>query len=380
MDRLSCLKVLHIVRSQTVGGSTLSALRQAEAEYSLGRQVQFWGWLHQQKSDFDRLAGNYNFPVKRVSGSQLGWGLLRTYFNANICHLVHFHTGLARISPRLQALRPAIAPQIPVVLSLRGPSAFEPHTTSQWRQKQLANSEFVDAVIVLSELERQVQLEAGIPEEKVFVVPNIMEPPPSVTMSQTPWRDRLHISPDTPMILFCARLTPRKNPLATIAAFRQILPRYPHAVLVVAGTGELLASCQEKAQDLHNSVRFLGYVEDVAGLYAEADVFVAASAAESFGRTAMEAALAKTPMVLGKIRPWMDYFTHGCHCEFADPQDPTDLATTTLRILDNREYGSQLAENAHQVVLSRFGEPAALTALSQAYKYALFPTKNRGKK
>jgi glycosyltransferase involved in cell wall biosynthesis len=264
------------------------------------------------------------------------------------------------------------------VLSLRGPSAFELHTTSQWRKKQLANSEFVDAVIVLSELERQVQLEAGIPESKVFVVPNIMELPPALATPQTPWRDRLHVSPDTPIILFCARLTPRKNPLATIAAFRQILPRYPHAVLVMAGTGELLASCQDKAKDLGDSVRFLGYVSDVAALYSEADVFVAASTAESFGRTAMEAALAKTPMVLGKIRPWTDDFTHGCHCEFADPQDPASLVAAMLRILENREYAAQLAENARQVVWSRFGEQAALTALSQVYEYALFPPKNIG--
>ncbi|NJK28306.1 MAG: glycosyltransferase family 4 protein [Coleofasciculaceae cyanobacterium SM2_3_26] len=139
--------------------------------------------------------------------------------------------------------------------------------------------------------------------------------------------------------------------------------------MLVAGGGDLMDKCHEEARDLGNAVRFLGYVDDVDSLFADADVFVCPSTAESFGRTATEAALAKTPMVLGRIRPWTDDFVEGYDCEFVDPQDPKDIARGILKLLADPLKAQQQAESACQVALSRFGREAALAALTKAYKY-----------
>jgi glycosyltransferase involved in cell wall biosynthesis len=361
-------RVLHIIRSQSLGGSILSSLRQAQAEKSLGRQVEVWVWLQKQKQKFDELTTKYDFPIKRVTAFELGLGLLGSHFDRPPTEIVHLQSGIARVSPNLGLLRRLIPARTSLVVTLRGPSQFEPHTEPTWRERQLSCSRFVSAIIVPSEMERQVQIDAGIPAEKVFAVPNIMEPKPIQSGSL---RRRLSLPPDVPVILFCGRMTVRKSPLQTIEAFRYVVAQYPNAVLVMAGEGDLLVKCQEKAKDLGNSVHFLGHVNDVDSLYVDADIFVGPSTAESFGRTAMEAALTKTPMVLGCIRPWTDYFVPSHDCEFVDPQNPQSIAQGILRLLDDKLRANQFSENAFQVVTARFSQSAALEALSKAYEYAL---------
>jgi glycosyltransferase involved in cell wall biosynthesis len=249
---------------------------------------------------------------------------------------------------------------------LNGPGAFEPHTDPAWRERQLAGSRFVSAIIVPSETERQVQIEAGIPSEKVFVVPCIMEPK---TVQPGSLRSHLSLQSDTPVVLFCGRMTSQKSPLQTIEAFRYVVAQHPTAVLVMAGEGVLLDKCREAASGLGDAVRFLGHVNDVDNLFADADVFVAPSTAESFGRTAMEAALVNTPMALGRIRPWTDYFLADRDCEFIEPHNPQSIAEGIVRLLSDRPRARQLAENAFRVVTAKFSEATALEALSKAYDY-----------
>lgn len=329
--------------------------------------MRVWVSLQNQRQEFDVLATRYDLPIKHVTGVELIIRLLSTHFERTPNTLVHIQSGLAKISRNVRAIRKLIPSQTPLVLSLHGPSAFEPNTSSTWRERQLADSCFVSAIIVPSEMERQVQIEAGIPPEKVFVVPCIIE---RKVVQSGSLRSRLSLQPDTLVILFCGRLDSQKNPLQTIDAFRYVVAQHSSAVLVMAGEGILLDECKEAVRELGNAVHFLGHVNDVDSLYADADVFVAPSTAESFGRTAMEAALAKIPMVLGRIRPWSDYFVQGKDCEFVDPQNPQSIAEGILRLLDDKPRACLLGENAYQVVTARFSQSTALDALSKAYEYA----------
>jgi glycosyltransferase involved in cell wall biosynthesis len=361
-------RILHIIRSQSLGGSTLSPLRQAEAEWSANYDVRVWGWIQQQKEQFKELSDNYDFSIQSMTGVGLSLRLLSLNFPWNWVDVVNLQSGLARLSPNLASLRRFIPGSTAFIVTLRGPSQYEPHTEVSWRAKQMEYSQFVSAIIVPSEMERQIQIEAGIDPAKIFAVPNIMDAKPG---KPGILRDRLGLGPTVPLVLFCGRISPRKSPLQTIDAFRSVLKRYPQAVLVMAGEGELLETCKEKAQDLGNSVVFLGHVQNVQNLYADANLFVGPSLAESFGRTAMEAGLARTPMVLGRIKPWTGYFSEGFSCEFADPYAPKDIAEKIIALLADQAYAQKLGQNAYEIVMKQFSKEAALSALEQAYQFAL---------
>jgi hypothetical protein len=45
MNYFPCCRVIHIVKSQTIGGSIISSLRLAQAEQSIGQKPEVWIWL-----------------------------------------------------------------------------------------------------------------------------------------------------------------------------------------------------------------------------------------------------------------------------------------------------------------------------------------------
>ena len=361
-------QVVYIVKSQTIGGSMLSSLRLAQAEQSMERKTEVWVWLNKQHHEMDELAQQYKIPIQKITPIMLGAKVISTYFTCSAPEIINLQSGLGRLSPNLALMRKLISPSTAFVVTLRGPSYYEPYKDPKWQQEQLAYSHFVSAIIVPSEMERQVRIQAGIPEEKVFAVPNIMD---SQSFHSGWLRNHLSLNSDQPIILFCGRLAPRKSPIETIEAFKSVIAKYPKAVLVMAGDGELMPKCQEIARNLGHAIHFLGHVSNVSNLYADADVFVGPSTAESFGRIAMEAALSKTPMVLGQIRPWTDYFQSGKDCQFVDPQDAQSIAQGIIQLLDYPQRSRQLAENAFTVVKANFGEDGVMKALSKAYQYAL---------
>lgn len=368
MNQSSLGRVVHIVRSQTLGGSMLSSLRLAEAEKSLDRQVEVWVWLQKQHQEFDNLVTKYNIPIQRITAVELGSKLLSSYITFPKLGIINLQSGLGRLSPNLSWMRRLISPRTALVVTLRGPSLYEPVNDPIWQQEQINYSRFVSAIIVPSEMERQIRLEAGISPSKVFAVPNIID-----TKSFQPgWlRSHLSLSSQQRIILFCGRITWRKSPVETILGFKSVINEHPDTVLVMAGDGELMPQCREAAASLGDKVHFLGHVNNVDDLYADADVFVGPSTAESFGRTAMEAALSQTPMVLGNIRPWTDYFTPGVDCEFVEPQNPDSIAKGIIKLLDFPDKSRQLAKNAQGIVIAKFSERGVLEALNKAYETAL---------
>jgi glycosyltransferase involved in cell wall biosynthesis len=100
-------------------------------------------------------------------------------------------------------------------------------------------------------------------------------------------------------LLFVGTLEPRKNVSLLLQAWNEVRDVLPDVWLVVVGAGgnvfrpaHLLPSIQQ--------VRFLGYVDDqtLAGLYAQATLFVLPSQEEGFGLPALEAMACGTPVVV----------------------------------------------------------------------------------
>jgi glycosyltransferase involved in cell wall biosynthesis len=100
-----------------------------------------------------------------------------------------------------------------------------------------------------------------------------------------------------PVVLFVGRLTSIKRPDRLIEATGLVLKRRPDVILAIAGEGDRLEETRVLAEPLGPSVRFLGWQQDIAALYAAADCMVLTSDNEGMPVTLIEAAMAGVPSV-----------------------------------------------------------------------------------
>ncbi len=100
-------------------------------------------------------------------------------------------------------------------------------------------------------------------------------------------------------VLFVGTLEPRKNLDLLLEAWKQVEGDFTQTWLIVVGTSGEVFRDIDYSRPI-GRVRFLGYVDDetLAGLYANATLFVLPSQEEGFGLPALEAMASGTPVVV----------------------------------------------------------------------------------
>ena len=185
----------------------------------------------------------------------------------------------------------------------RVPYVFEPLGMFQPRLRKVALKRLLDAtlyrgvargaakVVVASERERDDVVACGVPAEKVVVRGNGF-PSPETRPGTVPLQVRHDLGiPDTaPVILYVGRIAQGKGIEHLLAALREL----PEAHLVIAGPDDR----HGVAVDGERVHRVPPSDDPPLHLYPQADVFVLASAGESFGMVAAEAAAAGTPVIV----------------------------------------------------------------------------------
>jgi glycosyltransferase involved in cell wall biosynthesis len=185
----------------------------------------------------------------------------------------------------------------------RVPYVFEPLGMFEPRLRKVALKRLLDgtlyrgvargaaAVVVASERERDAVVACGVPPEKVHVRGNGF-PPPETGPGPGPGhvRHEFGIPDGSPVILYVGRIATGKGIDHLLAALHEL----PDAHLVIAGPDDRhgVSTEGERVHTLPVSE------EPPHELYPQADVFVLASAGESFGMVAAEAAAAGTPVIV----------------------------------------------------------------------------------
>ena len=156
--------------------------------------------------------------------------------------------------------------------------------------------------------------------------------------------------------------------------FRQVLPRYPKAVLVLAPrhperfdvVASLLESsgvrCQRRSQwqeerPIAGGVFLLDSIGELASLYEFADVaFVGGSLVPRGGHNVLEAAQFGTPILVGpyteNFRDIVDVFRDADALRVVTPQS---LTATVLQLLEDRDQRAALGRRAFEVLRSQRG-------------------------
>lgn len=223
----------------------------------------------------------------------------------------------------------------------------------------------VDAFICLSEFQRELMIEAGLPREKVHVKPNFYPGNPDVVA----WPER------KPYVVFAGRLTAEKGVINLLRAWQLWGAGAPELHLV--GNGELRGELERMAEGL--PVRFLGQVsaEDAQAQIANARLLVLSSECfEGFPMVVREAFAFGTPAAVSDLGPLSTIVEHGKSGIVFQPANPQSLLQEVRTAWDTPGLLERLGQGARAEFESKYTEEANYATLMEIYRKAIEVSRN----
>lgn len=178
----------------------------------------------------------------------------------------------------------------------------------------------------------------------------------------------------SPHLLFVGRLSPRKGPQVLIAALAELVRRGVDARVSLLGAVfpgyewfERELTDQVEQADLGSRVRFLGFDPDIWAHLAAADVIcVPSTVDEPFGNTAVEAVLARRPLVVSETSGLKEAAGGFESVRFVTAGDPQAIAAAVQDLQAHwYELPAQLARDRSSA-LERFAPEVYRQAVVEA--------------
>jgi glycosyltransferase involved in cell wall biosynthesis len=247
--------------------------------------------------------------------------------------IIHSHTFKAGVLARLMFF------QIPKIHTFHGHLMGDPEFSRRALQviinieRRLAK--VTKKLITVGEQVSKDLLQVGVGKPHQYI--SIASEGQSLNfISREAARAKLNIHPDTPVVLWMARMAPVKNPSLALEVARQL----PEINFLMAGGGELFDQIKEQAP---SNVRLLTWV-NAADVIPAADIFLSTSLNEGVPYSLLEVLSAGVPIVATESGAIAEIIENG--------------RNGTLTTLDSTEIAHQLS--------SLFSNPIQLLALNQA--------------
>lgn len=159
---------------------------------------------------------------------------------------------------------------------------------------------------------------------------------------------------DVPRILVARNLEPLYDVASALRAFSLIVRRYPHAELVIAGSGPERSSLEALARSLAiaEQVRFTGRVDNdrMTELYQQADILLNTSLVDNMPISLLEAMASGVPIVSTDVGGIPHMVEDGVTGILVAPRNPEATANALLRLLDDPVRMRRLREKALDAV------------------------------
>ncbi len=186
-------------------------------------------------------------------------------------------------------------------------------------------------------------------------------------------RSELGIAQDAFVICSIGRITVQKDPLNFIKAFKEISSRYPKAVLLMVGDGDLKNKAIELVKELglEKSVVFQKSRADVADVLYSSDVFCLPSLWEGFPIALLEAMAMRKPVIATEVDGSLEIIQHKKNGLLIKPQNKTMLVNAVTELLNDETLRNRLAKEAHQTIINDFDVKQMTKKIENVYKNIL---------
>ncbi|MCX6786443.1 MAG: glycosyltransferase [Candidatus Kaiserbacteria bacterium] len=172
-------------------------------------------------------------------------------------------------------------------------------------------------------------------------------------------------------LITVGRLEPEKRIEDILAALKLVTEQYPTVGLFIVGDGSERVRLERMTRSLGltEKVIFLGNCPNARALMANAQAFIQASAYEGYGRTLIEAALARIPIITTDVGIVGEVFKGYRDVLSAPVADPTALSLNIVGIIEDTAVRQELpihAEVAARAHLATVGDLPSRIALDLA--------------
>lgn len=177
-----------------------------------------------------------------------------------------------------------------------------------------------------------------------------------------------------PVIGVIARYTEWKGVQYIIPAFKQVLDRYPNALLMLANArkGEYIPTIDNQLQTLpEGSYVEIEFEPEIQALYQLFDVFVHTPIdpyVEAFGQIYIEALATQTPMVATKSGVGNDLLEDGENCLVVPYKDSKAIYHAILKILEETELNEKLRRHGLLSVQTYYTAERKFAQLKELYQ------------
>lgn len=304
------------------------------------------------------------------------WLGLREIFKAIIksqsCDLLVFNQPLAaflslllketRGLRKVHIFQSSWADELMVMRGIRGGGRFKPLLLLM-RRMERAVLEQIPRIVVLSEFSKnRIVGPYGIDADKITVIPPAVD-----TDRFKPEADKQSLRrkfglPEDALILLTVRnLVPRMGLDSLIVAFKDVVKKFPHAYLVIAGSGFLENKLRVLAErlDLTPRVNFAGRLTEEAlrNYYQLADLFILPTRClEGFGLVTLEAMASGLPVLGTPVGATPEILSRFDASFLFAGTDPCAIAGKICGFLDSKPDWAQLGKRCREFVLREYSK------------------------
>jgi glycosyltransferase involved in cell wall biosynthesis len=215
-------------------------------------------------------------------------------------------------------------------------------------------------VIALSEIEAEQYKCAGVPAEKIAIVPNGIDLTEySDLPSKGSFKKKFGLDKNEKIVLYLGRIHEIKGIDILVRAFANILHKLDNVRLVIVGPDDGYIreiKVLTKALRIEDKVLISGPLYGVAKLeaYVDADVYVLPSRYETFPMTVLEAYACGKPVIASKVGGLNDLLINGETGMLVDPGNTAELTKNILYLLDHAERAEEMGLKGKQFVNENF--------------------------
>src|SRR5205085_7648031 len=178
----------------------------------------------------------------------------------------------------------------------------------------------------------------------------------------TSLRERLHVSANTPLLLFIARFIPAKGLLDVIRACAVLRAGGASFKLLCVGDGPARREAEAEVArlELDTHAQFFGYIPEAEtrAFYRESTLLVFPTYHyEGFPMVIFKALAAGLPVITTRIRAARDYLREPDNCLWVAPRNANELADKIAQLLRQPELRHAMSEN-NRALAQRFNADA----------------------
>jgi glycosyltransferase involved in cell wall biosynthesis len=218
---------------------------------------------------------------------------------------------------------------------------------------------------------REELIACGFPAQKLVAIANGVDTGRFAPGDRVNARATFSIPPLSLCIGIVGRFGPFKRHLQLIEAFEQIVPRFPHARLLIAGGGgSEAAAVNERVQKsaFRPLIHLLGFQSDPRICYQALDLLAIPSINEGLSNAALESMACGVPALARTGCGHEQIITHGEDGWIAPLETSVDLARHLTEILSEPVRLVDFGRNARKKVISNFSLQSMITAYEHLYR------------